>query len=169
MRLLLAAVLATLASGPASSAFEPFTKCTHVSRGFRACTTFYETNGEKTAIYRRSDGGWKTIVGGLPHRRGWWRRVVTAPDRKTLLAQWSGECEAQSTYFVSSAGSRVRSIFRGHNSTIAGWTHPGLARVRLDEAIWRKHTEVYGPGIYLVNPKTLSVTRQREKPARAGC
>ena len=143
-------------------------RCTHVSGGFRACTTFVKA-GETSAIYRRAGSGWVKVRGGLPHRPGWWRRVVASPDRRTLLAQWSGECELQSTYFVSGSGGGVRPIFRGHVSTIAGWTHPGFARVRLGEAIWRGGAMVNRPGVYLVNPKTMAVRLQLEKPARPGC
>jgi hypothetical protein len=168
MRLLLAVAVLALGS-PASAHFDPIRRCTHVSRGFRACTTFYERKDEQSAIYRHTGASWTKVRGGLPHRPGWWRRVVAAHDRKTLLAQWSGECELQSTYFVSSSGGRARPIFRGHASTIAGWTHPGLARVRLEEAVWRKNVQVYRPGVYLVNPKTLAVRLQNERPARPGC
>ena len=143
-------------------------KCTHVSRGFRACTVFLQT-GEKSTIVRRSGSGWTRVSGPVPGRRGWWRRVVAAMDRKTLLGQWSGECEAQSTYFVSAAGGRVRAIFRRHESTVVGWTVDGQALVRLNEAVWRGNTEVFGPGVYRVDPLTLAVHRLREKPARNGC
>jgi hypothetical protein len=154
-------VAAKLAAGPVH-------KCTHVSRGYRACTTFYERKGEQSAIYHRAGGGWKKVAGGLG-RPGWWRRVVAAPNRVTLLAQWSGECEAQSTHFVSASSGRTRPIFRGRDSTIAGWTDSGLALVRLNEAIWRGQVKLRGPGVYLVDPRTGAATLRRLKPARPGC
>jgi hypothetical protein len=142
--------------------------CTHISGGYRACTRFGGLT-EVTAIYRHWEGRWRRLGVTAPAPLGWWRRVVASADGATLLVQWSGECEVQTTYLVSRRGGRPRPLFRGHSSTIAGWTHPGLARVRLNEAIWRKNAEVYGPGMYLVNPKTLRVIGQSEKPARPGC
>jgi hypothetical protein len=168
VQLVLFALVATLAV-PASSELAPTRRCTHVSFGFRACTTFYERKDEQSAIYRHTSTGWTKVVGGPAHSHGWWRRVVAAPDRKTLLAQWSGECELQSTYVVSSTDGRVRAIFPGHSSTIAGWSHPGLPRVRLNEGVWRKNVRVHAPGIYLVNPKTLAVSLQSPLPPLLGC
>jgi hypothetical protein len=166
MRMGIVLSAALLATGSAGADTVRHT-CTHVSRGFRACTTFTDT-GERSLIVRRTGAGWTKVTGGLPHG-GWWRRVVAPPDRKTLLAQWSGECEVQSTHFVSSSDGRVRPIFRGHSSTIAGWSHPGLPRIRLNEAIWRGRHRIHTPGIYLVDPKTLAVSLQSPLPARLGC
>jgi hypothetical protein len=149
--LLLGVVLVAVAAKPA--AFQE-RKCTHVSRGFRACTTVLELENEQSAIYRRAAHGWTTVVGGVRREPGWWRRVVAAPGRRTLLAQWSGECEIQSTYLVSPAGGRIRPIFRDHESTIEGWTSSGLARVRLAEAIWGRDRKLFDPGIYVVDLKT---------------
>jgi hypothetical protein len=159
------AVLGTVAK-PAAA---PVHRCTHVSGGFRACTTFFQQRDEQSAIYRRSGSAWAKVVGPLPRHHGWWRRVVSADDRRTLLAQWSGECEAQSTYFVSPAGGSIRPIFRGHASAIAGWTRPGLARVRLNEAIWAGNRVRRTPGVYLVDPETMAVTLQLERSPRPGC
>ena len=152
----------------AHAAKAPFVRCTHPSEGFRACTVF-GAPGERSALYYWAGAEWVVLRGRLPGRAGWWRRVVAAPDHRTLLAQWSGECESQSTYFVSSSTGHVRPIFRGHTAEIAGWSHPGLARVRLTEAIWRGNVRAFPPGVYLVNPRTLAVRLQNPRPARRGC
>src|SRR6187397_2243240 len=55
--------------GPAS---RRYTKCTHVSLGYRACTTFFASPKEPTAIYRRADSGWVKVRGRLRGRVGWW-------------------------------------------------------------------------------------------------
>ena len=167
MRILLLVVVAALAV-PASGASAATRTCTHVSRGFRACTTFGE-RGERSAIYRRAGGTWTKVAGEVPQRRGWWRRVVASPDRRTLLAQWSGECEAQSTYLVSPRDGTARPIFRGHESEVVGWTRDGDALVRLREGIWHGRTRLYAPGIYCVDPRTLAVRRLRAERARPGC
>jgi hypothetical protein len=39
----------------------------------------------------------------------------------------------------------------------------------LGEAIWRGGAMVNRPGVYLVNPKTMAVRLQLEKPAQPGC
>jgi len=163
--LLVGIALVAVAAKPAAG---PVLKCTHVSRGFRACTTFFERKDEQSAIYRRTNGSWHKVAGGLG-RPGWWRRVVAAPDRATLLAQWSGECESQSTHFVSASSGRTRPIFPGHDSTVAGWTGSGLALVRLNEAIWRGQVKVRGPGIYVVDPRNGAATLRRAKPTSPGC
>jgi hypothetical protein len=167
MRMALVSSAALLACVGSAGADPTRHTCTHVSLGFRACTTFLNAR-ETSAIYRRAGSSWLKVRGGLAHEPGWWRRLVTAPGRKTLLAQWSGECELQSTYFVSASTGGVRAIFRGHASTIAGWTH-GLARVQLAVAVWRGSVMVHKPGLYLVNPKTMAVRLQVEKPPQPGC
>ena len=168
MRIALLVGMAVLGTA-AKPAAAPVHRCTHVSGGFRACTTFFQQKDEQSAIYHRTAGGWAKVAAGLPRQHGWWRRVIASPDRKTVLAQWSGECEAQSTHFVSAAGGTVRSIFRGHASTIVGWSGRDLARVRLGEAIFRGNTQLWKPGIYLVDPRTLVARFERRRPPRPGC
>jgi hypothetical protein len=141
--------------------------CTHASRGFRACTRF-DHRGETSGLYRFS-GNWRPLRATAPAPAGWWRRVVTSPDRSTLLLQWSGECEVQSTYLLSSRGGSPRALFRGHESTAIGWTHGGDAVVRLTEAVWRGNAEVHAPGVYRVDRRTLAVHRVRSKPGHGGC
>jgi hypothetical protein len=86
-----------------------------------------------------------------------------------LLAQWSGECEQQSTYLVSAADGRARPVFAGHASDPIGWTTSGLARVRLADQVWRGKTLLHRPGVYLVDPRTTSVRLERVVPASTGC
>jgi hypothetical protein len=107
--------------------------------------------------------------GRLPGRVGWWRRVVTAPDRRTLLAQWSGECEVQSTFVVSVRDGRLRPVFRDHAATVVGWTRDGVARVRLAEEVWQGTRLLRRAGLYLVDPRTLAVRLERREPMRPGC
>jgi hypothetical protein len=148
--------------------FRPFRKCTHVSRGFRACTNFTE-RGERSAIYRRVGSSWAKVAGPAPGRIGWWRRVIASPSRASLLGQWSGECEVQSTYVVSVSDGKAAALFAGRSSGALGWTRDGLGRVRLTDEIWRGKTRLLGAGIYLVDPVTLAVRRERGEPAHPGC
>ena len=148
----------------------PFRKCTHVSGGFRACTTFFEQQNEKSAIYRRVGGSWVEAAGPPRGRHGWWRRVVAAGNRRTLLAQWSGECEIQTTYLVSVADGTARSILEGLPSTAVGWASDGRARVRLPADLWgMKAKRIFRAGIYRVDPVTLAVTLERAIPTGPAC
>jgi hypothetical protein len=146
-------------------------RCTHVSRGYRACTTFgFPVRGERSWIQVRDGGRWRSIVEPPKVRHGWWRRIVTSPDRETLLAQWSGECEIQSTYLVSSENGQERPIFRGNSSTAAGWARDGRARIRLPAPVYGTDRSVrFQAGIYLVDPKTLEVSLERPIARRPGC
>jgi hypothetical protein len=153
---------------PAQAAKAPLTRCTHASGGFRACTVF-SAPGERSALYRRSGSEWVVVHGRLSGRSGWWRRVVAAPGRRTLLAQWSGECEVQSTFLVSAADGSLRPIFAGHASEAIGWTRSGLARVRLAEQIRRGNTLLHRAGVYLVDTSTMTVRRERSFAPKRGC
>ena len=153
---------------PVHAAKAPFTRCTPASSGFRACTVF-SAPGERSALYRRSYFSWVVLRGPLPGQAGWWRRVVAAPDRRTLLAEWSGECELQSTFLVSANDGSLRPLFAGHASEAMGWTPAGLARVRLAEQIWRGQTLQRRAGLYLVDPGTMALRLERRSPARPGC
>jgi hypothetical protein len=145
-------------------------KCAHVSDGYRACTTFGLPRGERSWIQQREGARWKNVLDPPPARSGWWRRVVTSPDRQTLLGQWSGECEIQSTYLVSAGTWKVRPIFRPSASTAVGWSEDGRARVWLSEPVYGTDKRIrFRPGIYLVEPETMAISRQRSIARRPGC
>jgi hypothetical protein len=146
-------------------------RCTHVSRGYRACTTFgFPIRGERSWIQHREGVRWKTFAGPPKVRRGWWRRVLTSADRRTLLVQWSGECEIQSTYLVSTANGEERPIFRGSSSTAVGWSGDARARVRLSAPLYGTDKSIrFQSGIYVVDPKTMEVSPERPIARRPGC
>jgi hypothetical protein len=166
----MAKVESTCTEGVNCAKDRPFRKCTHVSRGFRACTTFLERQNEKSAIYRRVAGSWVKAAGSPRGRPGWWRRVVAASNRRTVLAQWSGECEIQTTYLVSVADGAARPILEGLPSTAVGWASDGRARVRLPADFWgMKAKRIFKAGIYRVDPVTLAVTLERAIPTGPAC
>jgi hypothetical protein len=167
----MAKVQTTCASGVNCAADSPrrFRKCINVSRGFRACSTFFASD-HRSVIYRRDGERWRKVIGPLPRGSGWWRRVLPSADRRTLLAQWSGECEIQTTYLVSLADRRPRPIFARHTSGALGWSADGRARVVLVEPVYGTHTEVrYRPGRYLVDPVTMAVQLERPLASGHGC
>jgi len=87
-----------------------------------------------------------------------------------VLAQWSGECEVQTTYLVSLADHRGRPIFARHTSGALGWSADGRARVVLVEPVYGTRTEVrYRPGMYLVDPVTMAVQLERPLAGGHGC
>jgi hypothetical protein len=162
----MAKVQTTCAEGVncASDRFQPFRKCTHASRGFRACTTYRERS-EETGIYQRGRDGW-TKFAGAARRVGWWRRVIAAPSRTLLLGQWSGECETQTTYIVERG--RARSIFAQSESYAVGWSSDGRARVRVPMDAPDPRGDVRA-GIYLVDPRTLAHTLERSLGRGPAC
>jgi hypothetical protein len=51
--------------------------------------------------------------GGAPTFVGHWRSVERSPDGRTLLLQWTAECEVPVAYFAQADGSRLRRVSRG--------------------------------------------------------
>lgn len=86
----------------------------------------------------------------LSRRRGYWRSVELSPDRRTLLLQWSGECESQTAYLARADGSGLRSA--GTESVALGWTRSGRAVVDLPRGACAGAPR--RPGIYLLDPRT---------------
>jgi hypothetical protein len=163
-----AKVEATCAEGVncAKDHLRPFRKCTHVSRGFRACTTYTERS-ERSAIYRRLGSRWVKVAGPAWGHLGWWRRVIASPSRDTLLGQWSGECETQTTYIIPSGGA-AHPIFSQAESYAVGWSDDGGARVRVPMASPDRRGGVRA-GIYLVDPRTLAHTLERSLGQGPAC
>jgi hypothetical protein len=170
------AAVAGCSGGPAAVQHLPQAKkaerprCTHVSGAFRACTVFGLLRGERSSIQRRVGARWKPFAAPPRVRHGWWRKIVASPDGRTLLAQWSGECEIQSTYLVSTVNGKDRPIFQGNSSTAAGWSRDGRARVRLPAPVYGTDKSIrFQAGTYLVEPETMAVSLERPIARRPGC
>jgi hypothetical protein len=78
----MAKVQTTCAPGAncAADSPRPFRKCTGVSRGFRACSTFFARD-RRSAIYRRDGGRWRIVGRDRSSRatqRGLWAGAPTA-------------------------------------------------------------------------------------------
>ena len=85
---------------------------------------------------------------------GHWESAQLSPDGRTVLAQWSAECEIPIAFLIPVAGGRPRPVagsLREHPESIGlGWSPDGLAVVFLPSlACGRGYDE---PGIYLVSP-----------------
>jgi hypothetical protein len=117
---------------------QPQQNCTRSRRaeGFRMCAG---------TIERRVQGHWKVVV-GIPQGgrsraagswvlNGSWRAVWLSPDGKTLLAQWSAECETRYAFFAPASGGRSRTVTgelnyrKAPESQALGWAEDGRARV----------------------------------------
>jgi hypothetical protein len=89
-----------------------------------------------------------------------------AHSGRAALAQWSGECEAQTTYIVD--GERVRPIFAQAESYALGWASDGRARVRVPMK-WDDPRGDLVAGTYLVEPRTLAHALERHLARGAAC
>jgi hypothetical protein len=101
---------------------------------------------------------------------GFWvpERIFASPDGKTLLAQWSGECESQSTYLVSTTSGEVRSILDpAAESTALGWTKDGRAEIKVPRSICGA-SGASVPGIYAVDRASLKLMLERRIKAEPG-
>lgn len=145
--------------------------CEWEANGFRTCASFGDRQMHST-IERRSSSGWRVVTGPLPRRPGsapfadgFWRYALVSPDGRTLLAQWSRECESPSAFFVPTGGGLPRAVTgerdwaKAPESSAIGWTSEGRARVLL-------HGPACGlgaqrPGVYLIDPERGSVTLER--------
>lgn len=97
-----------------------------------------------------ANGPWVDVItGGLARvlaprlghgfRDGWdglYESVTPSPDGRSLLLQYSGECETPIAFEVGAAGGRPRPVVGGAwqhapESVGVGWTHAGAALVQL--------------------------------------
>jgi hypothetical protein len=86
----------------------------------------------------------------LSRKDGYWRSVELSPDRRTLLLQWSGECESQTAYLARANGGGLRPV--GTESVALGWTRGGRAVVDLPRGACAGSGR--RPGIYLLDPRS---------------
>ena len=86
----------------------------------------------------------------LSRRNGYWRSVELSPDRKTLLLQWSGECESQTAYLARADGRGLRPM--ASESVALGWTRSGRAVFDLPGGACAGSAR--RPGIYLLDPRS---------------
>jgi hypothetical protein len=110
------------------------------------------------------------VVKRDPHPAGFWvpGRLFPSADGKVLLAQWSGQCEVQSTYLVSTQTGKRRAILgRADESSALGWTRNGSAKIKVPRPICGgAHLAA---GIYAIDPATLRPTLLRRiKPGPGG-
>lgn len=102
---------------------------------------------------------------------GYWTFVRVSPNGRTLLAQWSGECESPAAFLVR-RGATLRpvggaSLTQAPESRVLGWTKAGQALVGVDEGPCAGGHG--GPGVYVLDrsgkPRLVVATRRRQRVA----
>lgn len=145
----------------------------------RGCATFARREGVRFVLCARSRGqaygatsievtgakGTRRIAGPPPHSRpppeqsGFWRAAYLSPDGRTVLAQWSADCETPTAFFAERGGG-LRTVTgdrdwrKAPESVALGWSSGGRAVVQLLEGACG-----YGydkPGVYLIDPHSGS-------------
>ena len=113
------------------------------SRRTREYTTvFYVRRGERLAAL--------PVTKPPGSKVGHWVTAYLSPDRKTLLAQWSAECEVPVAYFVAARGGTPRALSTGAEESVAhGWTGDGRAIVEFPKGVCGGTAG--RPGLYLVS------------------
>jgi hypothetical protein len=94
---------------------------------------------------------------------GYWQYVRVAPDGRRLLAQWSGECESPSAFFVT-AGKWLAAGDKSLESFALGWSRDGRALVYFPQGLCGG-TFHGGPGVYALGrgkpQRLVAVTRMQ--------
>jgi hypothetical protein len=125
---------------------QPYVICGVPYARRRAASTVY-LNGRKLV-------GPVGSYGGAPAFVGHWRSVERSPDGRTLLLQWSAECESPVAYFADADGSRLRPAGRdsGVESTAVGWARDGRAVIAFPKGVCGSGRS--RSGTYFVHPTT---------------
>jgi hypothetical protein len=120
--------------------------------------------GEATRIVTRAAAPLLPSQKPAGAKVGHWRTAYLSPDGKTLLAQWSAECEVPVAFFADGRDGAVRPVagtsLRNAPESIAdGWTQDGRAIVEFPAAACG--SGIHKPGIYFV---ALDGTRTFVRP-----
>jgi hypothetical protein len=119
---LLASVVVAVAPSSSSSGACP--SAGSVAAGLvRLCQPKPNSGGHGRFVVVARDGSRSTLSVRAPGSVGHWAWAAASPDGRTLLAQWSAECEVPVAYFVPAGGGRPVALARsGVSSTAYGWT-----------------------------------------------
>jgi hypothetical protein len=134
----------------------------HGSSSYLLCR---RTVGNQHGSFLSVEGGKKTTLpltppGPTPSskyagRDGHWYWAALSPDGSRFLAQWSGDCEVPTAFFVSLGGGTPipvtgeRDWLKSPNTMAYGWTTDGRAIVFIPTKP-ACGTGVFHPGIYLI-------------------
>jgi hypothetical protein len=131
--------------------------------GFLLCSWHRGSNRVAATIEMRHRDWARRVIARAPARRiyghvhGQWVEAWLSPDGQTLLAQWAGECEVPTAFFVPAAGGRPlpvtgeRRLGDAPESLARGWDENGSARVLLPYGVCGgSHRR---PGVYRIEPR----------------
>lgn len=135
----------------------------HGSSSYQLC---WRPVGNEHGAFLRVEGEKKTALplappGPTPSakyagRDGHWYWAALSPDGTRFLAQWSGDCEAPTSFFVSLAGGKPapvsgeRDWAKSPETSAYGWTPDGRAIVFIPTRP-ACGSGIFRPGIYLVS------------------
>jgi hypothetical protein len=130
-------------------------------RIYRVCAFFGSARRESFIAVTTGSGRRRRVAGAPPSGRltraaGHWRDVWPSPDGTMLLAQWSGECEIPTAFFITLDDGSMRVVThdrdwtRAPESEALGWTPAGLALVRLERGLCGAGAS--RPGVYAIDP-----------------
>ena len=120
----------------------------------RATIEVIEAGGERRTIASNPPA-----ARGLP-AQGFWREASASPDDDWLLAQWSGECEALTAFFVRMDGETLREARPAAadrpflDSRALGWAPDGRAVVHFGDGLCSE--ALAEPGIYLLTTEGVA-------------
>ena len=138
------------------------------------CNPIGQTGGDTLLLCWRGDSRWsgrfvrqtgaerRVLDVPQPTRVGHWASAVLSPDRKTILAQWSAECEVPIAYLIPTAGGEPREAVRSYSSRAIGWTEDGRAIVKVLESACGPNAP--RPGFYLVDPAGATTGPFKRRP-----
>ncbi len=129
----------------------------------------------------REGDGWRVLAreprGALRAGKEWgaWGAVWPSPDGRTILAEWSTECDTHYSFFVPAEGGRPRPVTgerdwrKSPPSLPQGWAPDGRARVWVFSGGGCTHETQIEPGRYLVDPEAgdLDYAAPLPKPYRS--
>jgi hypothetical protein len=116
-------------------------------------------------------GGQRRVLVRGPGKVGHWAGAFVSPDRRTLLLQWSAECEVPTAFFAGATGGGLRPVSGGRDWTRAptsialGWARDGRAIVDFPEGVCSGGLD--RPGVYAVDPRTFRARLVLPLPRRA--
>jgi hypothetical protein len=93
----------------------------------------------------------RQIVVKAPGNVGHWAWARLSADGKTILAQWSAECEVPVAYFIPAAGGAPREAVPAYASRALRWSRDGRAVIEVVESACGPTAP--RPGFYFVGPK----------------
>jgi len=117
----------------------------------------------------------RRILAGPQSRVGHWAWAELSPDRRTVLAQWSAECETPIAFFVPVRRHHAKpvsgtNIVSAPESVGLGWLRGNRAVVHFPEGLCGGGLDV--PGVYLVpvggRPRLIVRTPRRSSVAMWG-